>query len=106
MAKIVKRFIEWEYEVTEDVESFNLYYKPAGEGEIDYDTPKINKPAEVGVTVYSVTLPDEIPSITRGEYAFAVSALDVNGNESDLSPTVTRFFVFVPPAAPSIIRIV
>jgi len=108
MARIIKRKVEWDYAVTEDVASFNVYYAP-GEGvDLDYEDAFINVPADVEVSTYSITLPDAIPALenAKAAYTFAITAVDVNGNESDMSPSVSRFFTFVPPAAPTVVRIV
>lgn len=106
MARIIKRKIEWEYAVTPDVASFNVYYAAGKNVALDYTATFVNVSADVAVSVYDVTLPDDIPSIQKGDYTFAITAIDVNGNESDMSPKVTRFFTFVPPAAPTVVRIV
>jgi len=108
MARIIKRRVEWEYVVTEDVASFNVYYAPGDNVELNYENEFINVPADMAVSVYSITLPDAIPALEnqKAAYTFAITAVDVNGNESDMSPRVTRFFTFTPPAAPTVVRIV
>ena len=85
------------------VASFYLYYTAGSGTTFSYDDPKVAIPAVVGQSEYVYNLPGVIP-LTEGEWTLRIAAADAEGNISDPA-SLTRFFDFTAPLAPSNLRV-
>lgn len=94
MAKIKKRKLRWEASVSPQVVGYKLYW--ATDGDVHYGSDSM----AVG-NVTELVLPDDVKHFkpAEGPVAFAVSAVDEVGNESDLI-TLEAPYQFSAPQAP------
>ena len=94
VSKTRKKRIRWSRSPSPNVVGYRLYWSVAGE--VGYDSEFI----EIGDRT-EVILPDQVPPLHhfRGEIALGITALNCNGNESDI--TIARVYVdFTVPEAP------
>jgi hypothetical protein len=104
MAKIIKKKLVFDApEITDDVDSFNIYYALKDDG-VNYDSPKLNIPFIDGQSSYEIEIDGVTMPISEGSYEIGVSSVDGYGNESDIE-AVTYFFDLTPPPVPRNIRI-
>lgn len=78
-SKTKKKRIHWNRSPSPTVVGYRLYWSVVGEASYDSEFIDIGDRTEV-------ILPDEVPSLysVRGEVAFAITALNRDGNESDM----------------------
>lgn len=78
-SKTKKKRVHWNRSSSPTVVGYRLYWSVAGE--VSYDSEFI----DIGDRT-EVILPDEVPSLysIRGELAFAITAVNRDGNESDM----------------------
>lgn len=101
--KIAEKSIAWtDPNAGQGVAGFRLYYAP-GSPAFDYELPHVVVPAVAGQAEYVYALPGGIP-LTEGEWTLWIAAADAEGNLSD-PVSVTRFFDFTPPLAPTDLRV-
>ncbi len=101
--KIATKSIAWsDPNAGQGVADFLIYYAQ-GQTAFSYDLPHVAVPAVPGQAEYVYQLPGEIP-LTEGEWTLWIAAADADGNISDPA-SVTRFFDFTPPLAPSNLRV-
>ena len=101
--KIAEKSIAWtDPNAGQGVAVFRLYYAQ-GAPEFSYELPHVAVPAVAGQAEYIYTLPGAIPLI-EGEWTLWIAAADADGNISD-PVSVTRFFDFTPPLAPTDLRV-
>lgn len=100
--KIAEKSIAWtDPNAGQGVAAFYLYY--AQGAPFAYELPHAVVPAVPGQAEYVYALPGEIP-LTEGEWTLWIAAADADGNISDPA-SVTRFFDFTPPLAPTDLRV-
>jgi hypothetical protein len=99
MAKPKGKKLSWVASTDTDVVSYNVYC--AFGSSVTYDSAVASVPA----TQTEYVLPGAFNMQVEGDYSLAVSAVDSSGNESDLSVSVTSFFGFLVPSAPTNLRI-
>ena len=98
MAKIRKRKLIWNASASARVTGYKVYW--SSERNLDYQAPCVN----VG-NVTTVLIPDDLPgfSASSADLKFGVTAVDSEGNESDMAVT-DGARLFQAPAGPSGIR--
>ena len=94
MAIIRKFSLSWKASCSGNIIGYRLYWDYGAR--ITYDSRYI----EVG-NVTETELPDDV-SLTRGPVLFGVTAVDTDGNESDLNVIAEPFQLHVPNAPPSL----
>jgi hypothetical protein len=99
MAKSKGKKLTWAASTDTDVVSYNVYC--AFGSTVSYEDTAITVPS----TQTEIVLPSTFNMQAAGDYTLAVSAVDSAGNESDLSVSVTSFFDFSVPKAPTNLRI-
>ena len=79
LSKTKKKRIRWSRPRSINVAGFRLYWSVSGE--VNYDSEFV----DIGDRM-EVILPDQVPSLhqVRGEVALGITALNRNGNESDM----------------------
>ena len=92
MAKIRKCKLSWEASTSDHVIGYKLYW--AKGGAVDYDSRCI----KIG-NVTEITLPDDV-TLSDGPVMFGVTAVDRDGNESDMI-TIEKPYRLTIPEAPS-----
>lgn len=99
MAKIRKRKLTWKASPSSRVTGYKVYW--ASDRRLDYDAPC----ADVG-NVTAVLVPDDLTGFTAAppNLKFGVTAVDSEGNESDMSVIEGAGF-FQAPERPSRVRI-
>ena len=90
MAKIRKCKLSWEASDSENVIGYKLYWSKAAE--IGYDSKYI----KVG-NVTEIALPDDV-TLSDGPVMFGVTAIDKDGNESDMTTIPEPYQLHVPKA--------
>ena len=90
MAKIRKCKLSWEASDSENVIGYKLYWSKAAD--IGYDSKYI----KVG-NVTEITLPDDV-TLSDGPVMFGVTAIDKDGNESDMTKIAEPYQLHVPRA--------
>lgn len=90
MAKIRKCKLSWEASDSENVIGYKLYWSKAAE--VSYDSKYI----KVG-NVTEITLPDDV-TLSEGPVMFGVTAIDKDGNESDMTAIAEPYQLHVPKA--------
>lgn len=101
--KIAEKSIAWtDPNAGQGVADFRLYYAQ-GAPAFSYELPHVAVPAVSGQAEYVYALPGAIP-LTEGEWTLWIAAADADGNISD-PVSVTRFFDFTPPLAPTDFRV-
>ena len=91
MAKIRKYKLSWEASDSKHVIGYKLYWSK--EKEVSYDSEYIDM-----VNLSEIILPDDIPC-SNSPLFFGVTAIDKNGNESDMT-TITESYQIDVPNAP------
>ena len=88
-----RKRIHWDPSPSPEVVCYRLYW--AYEGEVGYDSDFMDIRHQ-----REIILPDEVPSLqhAEGRIALGITALGLEGNESDL----VRFTLFLEPALPRI----
>jgi hypothetical protein len=87
--------LTWTASTSADVDHYRIYQGADG-NDPTYDSPY----ADVG-KISDIRLPiDGLPPV-EGTVKYAVSAFDVAGNESDLTPALAVLVDVTPPAAPT-----
>lgn len=99
MAKARGKKLSWVASTDTDVVNYKVYC--AFGNTVSYEDASATVPASQ--TEY--VLPGVFNMQAAGDYTLAVSAVDSVGNESDLSTSVTSFFDFSVPTAPTSLRI-
>jgi len=99
MAKPKGKKLTWTASTDTDVVSYVVYCSYGAS--VGYDSASVVVPA----TSTEYVLPGAFNMQVEGDYSLAVSAVDSSGNESDLSVSVTSFFGFLVPSAPTNLRI-
>jgi hypothetical protein len=91
-----KKRIRWGASPSPEVVGYRLYW--AQTGDVDYDSDFVDIRHRRGII-----LPDEVPSLqnAEGRIALGVTAVSLDGNESDL----VRFTLFSEPAVPFISKV-
>ena len=98
MAKIKKVTMTFDQADLTDCVKFRVYYNKA---ELGAESPFVEIPVVQGQTAYDVVFPDAVPvTMEEGSWNLGVSAVDDEGNESDMD-VITPFFDFIPPAKPA-----
>jgi hypothetical protein len=84
--KTKKKRIRWNRSPSPSVVGYRLYW--AGDGEVSYDSEFI----DIG-DLTEVALPDQVPSLqhVRGEVALGITAVNREGNESDMVRFAVNF---------------
>jgi len=90
MAKIRKCKLSWEASDSENVIGYKLYWSKAAE--VSYDSKYI----KVG-NVTEIALPDDV-TLSDGPVMFGVTAIDKDGNESDMTTIPEPYQLLVPKA--------
>ena len=90
MAKIRKCKLSWEASTSEHVIGYKLYWSKGTE--VDYDS----KYLKLG-NVTEIALPDDV-TLSGGPVMFGVTAIDRDGNESDLVTLAEPYQLSVPEA--------
>jgi hypothetical protein len=90
MAKIRKCKLSWEASDSESVIGYKLYWSKAAE--VSYDSKYI----KVG-NVSEIALPDDV-TLSDGPVMFGVTAIDKDGNESDMTTIPEPYQLNVPKA--------
>jgi len=90
MAKIRKSKVSWEASDSEHVIGYKLYWSKTAE--VDYDSKSI----KVG-NVTEIVLPDDV-TLSGGPVMFGVTAIDKNGNESDMTKIAQPYQLHIPEA--------
>jgi hypothetical protein len=88
MARIRKYKVTWQASDSEDVIGYKLYWSKSNE--VDYGSRFI----KVG-NVTEIVLPDDV-TLSEGPVMFGVTALDRDGNESDMALIPAPYHVHVP----------
>ncbi|WP_372681106.1 hypothetical protein [Desulfosarcina sp.] len=83
MAKIRKSKLSWKASESENVVGYKLYWSKAAK--VGYDSKSI----KVG-NVTKIALPDDV-TLPDGPVMFGVTAIDNDGNESDMTTTPEPF---------------
>ena len=92
MAKIRKCKLSWEASASEHVVGYKLYWSKGSD--VDYDSRSI----KIG-NVTEITLPDDV-TFSDGPVMFGVTAVDKDGNESDMV-TIEKPYRLTVPEAPA-----
>lgn len=90
MAKIRKCKLAWDASDSDDVTGYKLYWSRGTE--VGYDSRSI----KVG-NVTEIALPDDV-TLSDGPVMFGVTAIDADGNESDMSTIAEPYQMHVPKA--------
>ncbi len=90
MAKIRKCKLSWQASDSENVIGYKLYWSKAAE--VGYDSKSI----KVG-NVTEITLPDDV-TLSDGLVMFGVTAIDKDGNESDMTTIPEPYQLHIPKA--------
>lgn len=90
MAKIRKCKLSWQASTSENVIGYKLYWSKAAE--VGYDSKSI----KVG-NVTEIALPDDV-TLSDGPVMFGVTAIDKDGNESDMTTIPEAYQLQVPKA--------
>ena len=90
MAKIRKCRLAWEASASEDVVGYKLYWSKGSE--VDYESRCI----KIG-NVTEISLPDDV-TLSDGPVMFGVTAVDRDGNESDMVTLGEPYRMQVPEA--------
>lgn len=90
MAKIRKCKLSWEASDSENVIGYKLYWSKATH--VNYDSKSI----KVG-NVTEIALPDDV-TLSEGPVMFGVTAIDKDGNESDMTTIPEPYQLNVPKA--------
>ncbi len=99
MGKVKKKRVRWELSSSLDVETYRLYWSK--DGGVNYDSDH----ADCG-HVAEIILPDDVPSfpLVTGDMELGVSAINHDGNESDIC-RLTVDFNFEAPDAPQNLKV-
>jgi hypothetical protein len=91
-----KKRIRWSASPSPEVIGYRLYW--ARRGDVDYDSDFVDIRHK-----REIILPDEVPSLqnAEGRIALGVTAVGLDGNESDL----VRFTLFLEPAVPIVSKV-
>ena len=90
MAKIRKCKLSWEVSASDNVIGYKLYWSKAAD--VSYDSKYI----KVG-NVTEIALPDDV-TLSDGPVMFGVTAIDKDGNESDMTTMVEPYLLHIPKA--------
>jgi len=90
MAKIRKSKLSWDASDSKDVIGYKLYWSKAAD--VGYDSKSI----KVG-NVTEIALPDDV-TLSGGPVMFGVTAIDKEGNESDITKIAQPYQLHVPEA--------
>lgn len=98
MGRIKKKRICWDLSRSDDVVKYRLYWSE--DGMVDYTS----KYVDVG-NVKEIVIPDDIPSFPRvkGDVALGITAVNDEGNESDLTKVTAKINFLVPDAPTNIV---
>lgn len=91
MAKIRKYKLSWDASDSKDVAGYKVYWSE--EKEVNYDSKCIDL-----INLTEIILPDDVP-YSDSPIFFGVTAIDRNGNESDMT-TITDSYQFNVPKTP------
>jgi len=94
MAKIRKHKLSWEASDSKNVIGYKLYWSK--EKEVSYDSKYIEM-----VNLTEIILPDDIP-FSDSPIMFGVTAIDRDGNESDIATIAAPYQLQVPKSPASL----
>ena len=91
MGKVKQKRVRWNPSTSDGLLSYRLYW--AVDGEVDYSSDH----ADLGM-VTDLVLPDDIPSFPwiSGEVELGITAVNQNGNESDMTKIKSSLDFTVP----------
>jgi len=94
MGRIKKKMVHWQPSTSSDVTGYRIYW--SNKSEVDYNSTYV----QLG-NVTEIILPDDISSfpIEKGKIELGISAINQDGNESDITK-ITVNYNFTIPSAP------